>query len=158
MGKRGAPGPPEELGGGVRQRLARIGPTPARHEESRLVRHLLREVAWGRLSAIAAKKVADAACADMETAIGKGVVHLRTRQMARAGQNGEHSGNCFRDISNMWPNMALPSALADIKLTCTYWEGNAKKTSEVAGCNKTCVSLQATRAELMPRSLGTLAM
>jgi hypothetical protein len=158
MGKRGAPGPPEGLGGGVRQRLARLGLTPARHEESRLVRHLLREVAWGRLSSIAAQKIAAAASVDMESAIVNGEVHPRIKQLARAGQNGEHSGNCFRDVSKMWPNMALPDAMADIKPTCTYWEGTAKKTSEVAWCNKTCVSLQATRAELMPRSLSTLAM
>ena len=115
--------------GGSRQRLLRAGlQAPARDEEpeSALVAHLLKEIAWGRLTAGQAQRIASAAEADLLWSVEHSRCHPRVQKMAAAGSRGDHSGDVARDIKRMAPEAKMADALARKLVHLAFWKGASK--------------------------------
>jgi hypothetical protein len=109
-------------------------------------------IAWGRLSARQAQRIADAAERDVRWSVEHGRCHRRLEQIAAAGSRGHQSGNVSRTILRMNEVGEMERALAYKPIHTQFWKGARKFTEEArAGdtfawhiqrdtCGRTCVA------------------
>jgi hypothetical protein len=122
------PASPPFGGGGLRQRLARLGDGQPRARDaakpSALLSLLMRELAWGKMSS----PLTQAICAAAEQ---DGLAHPDVSRVAAMGSRGLHVSNISRGLKSMWPNMALVDALSTVGVTHTFMKGMRKTTEKV---------------------------
>ena len=81
--------------GGIQQRLASA--EQATQASSAVAMYLLKEYAWGRMSAVQVQRIAGLAMQDVEAA-STGLKFPDLQSLSRLGSSGSHPQNCFRDI------------------------------------------------------------